>query len=67
MKSYTKTLSANLKSVEQRVRRLAKRKGLYVSKFRSPVNYCGRDQEYWCDNQLFRDLEELLDYLSEVK
>ncbi len=65
MPTYTKTLSSNPKSVEQRVRRMAQRKGLYISKFRSPVNYSGTFQEYWCDNQLFVDIEELLNYLAE--
>jgi hypothetical protein len=67
MKTYTKQLSSVPKSVEQRARRLAKSKGLYVSKFRSPQHYAGAYQEYWCDNQLFVDLEELLNYLSEEK
>jgi hypothetical protein len=67
MPTYLKTLSNNPKSVEQRARRLAHRKGLYISKFRSPVHYAGAYQEYWCDNQLFVDLEELLNYLSEEK
>lgn len=72
MKTYSELIKNNgasttAKALEQRARRMAARKGLYVSKFRSPVNYGGRDQEYWCDNQLFVDIEELLNYLAEEK
>jgi hypothetical protein len=57
--------STTAKALEQRARRIAQRKGLYVSKFRSPQHYAGAYQEYWCDSQLFENIAELIDYLAE--
>jgi hypothetical protein len=68
VKTYTKQLSSNPASVVQRARRMAKRQGLFVKKFRSPVPYAcyaGGFSEYWCDNQLFKDIDHVIDYLSE--
>jgi hypothetical protein len=57
--------STTAKALEQRARRMARRKGLYVRKFRFPQHYAGAYQEYWCDNQLFENVAELTDYLAE--
>jgi hypothetical protein len=57
--------STTAKALEQRARRMALRKGLYVNKFRSPVHHAGAFQEYWCDSQLFENIAELIDYLGE--
>jgi hypothetical protein len=59
--------SSTEKALEQRARRLAQRKGVALNKFRTPnvSNYgvC----EYWCDNQLFKTVEDVIDYLAEAK
>ena len=56
--------STTPKALEQRARRMARSKGLYVRKFRSAVDYHG-PQEYWCNERLFKDTAELIDYLAE--
>ena len=44
---------------------MARSKGLYVTKFRSPQHYAGAYQEYWCDNQLFETIDHVINYLGE--
>jgi len=60
-----KGASTTPKALEQRARRMARSKGLYVTKFRSPQHYAGAYQEYWCDNQLFETIDHVINYLGE--
>jgi hypothetical protein len=73
--TYTELIKQNgasttAKALEQRARRMAARKGLYVSKFRGSGHFAGNDEgywpaKYWCNERLFKDTAELINYLAE--
>lgn len=68
--TYTELLkntgaSTTPKASYQRAKRLAAKKGLFVSKFSDRIKGAEVPGAYFCDNRVHDSIEALLNYLSE--
>jgi hypothetical protein len=60
----TGTTQPSLSALEQRARRVARRHGTYMNKFRRLVTADGYLAQYWCDGLLFETVDDVFHYLE---